>query len=58
MVKSNYINLILIIILIIFVHRCVESIPHKLTHKLHASINLRAAWRWPRTVAETCRSSN
>jgi len=39
MVKYNFIKLILII----FVHRCVESVPHKLTHKLYASIDLRAA---------------
>jgi hypothetical protein len=41
------------LILIIFEHWCIESLPHKLTHKLYTPINLRGPWKWPRAVADT-----
>ena len=36
----------------------VESLSHKLTHKLHKSKNLRTPWRRPKAEAEKCRRNN
>jgi len=36
----------------------VESLPHKLTHKLHTSKNLWTPWRWPTTKIKTWRNNN